>query len=184
MYTRSHRLLLTATAALAVFALPASARAQMLETIRVTESRVKADRLDAEARDYEENDLRKLKKAAELREEAAELRTAEDPRGSVSLYWAARDRYYSGDRKVARVLMEQAADRAIAIGDVFNAATAYTEAAYIAADVKEGEKMRTLAGKARLLSHSPVLTADQRDQLRTRLAKSEAPVGVVALLSR
>jgi hypothetical protein len=184
MYTHSRRLILTATAALAVVAFPTAARAQTLEPIRITESRLKADRLDAEARGYEQNDWRMLKKAAELREEAAKLRTVDDPKGTVSLYWAARDRYYSGNPKAARVLMEQAADRAIAIGDVLNAATAYTEAAYIAADLNEGEKVRSLAGKARLLANSPMLTADQRYQLQTRLAKSDAPVGVVALLSK
>jgi hypothetical protein len=41
--------------------------------------------------------------------------------------------------------------------------------------------MRDLAGKARLLAASPLLTEDQRYQLRTRLAKSDAPVGVVAV---
>ena len=184
MNTHSRRLLLTASAALAAFVLPDAARAQTLEPIRVTESRLKADKLDAEARHFEENDWRQLRKAAELREEAAELRTADDPKGTVSLYWAARDRYYSGNPKAARVLMEQAADRAIAVGDVLNAATAYTEAAYIAADIKDVEKMRALAAKARLLANSPVLTADQRYQLRTRLAQSDAPVGVVALLSK
>jgi hypothetical protein len=163
MYTHSRRLLLTASAVIAVFALPAAARAQMLEPIRITDA---------------------LQKAARLRELAAELRTPEDPAGTVSLYWAARDRYYSGDPKTARVLMEQAADRALAMGDVLNAVTAYTEAAYICADIKDGERMRTLADKARLLANSPMLTAEQRYQLRTRLAKSDAPVGVVAAIDK
>jgi len=182
MFTHSRRLLLTASAAIAVFALPVAARAQ-LETIRVTDSQVKADKFDAEARSYEVNDWSQLRKAARLRELAAELRTAEDPLGTVSLYWAARDRYYSDDPKAARPLMEGAGDRAIAIGDVFNAATAYTEAAYICADIKDYDRMRTLATKARLLSNSPMLTDSQRFQLRTRLALSGAPVGVVAMIA-
>jgi hypothetical protein len=78
--------------------------------------------------------------------------------------------------------MEQAADRALAMGDVLNAVTAYTEAAYICADIRDGDRMRTLAGKARLLASSPMLTEEQRYQLRTRLAKSDAPVGVVAVV--
>ena len=184
MYTHSRRLLLTATAALAVFALPTSARAQLLEPIRITESRQKAEKLDAQASAIEDNDWSQLEKAASLREKAALLRTADDPAGTVSLYWAARDRYYSGNQKAARALMEQAADRALAMGDVLNAATAYTEAAYISADLKDGSRMRELAGKARLLASSPMLSDDQRDQLRTRLAKSDAPIGVVAVLSR
>ena len=184
MYSHSRRLLLTASALAAIVALPQSARAQMLDPIRVTDAVQKAEKLDAEALSYEKNDWSQLKKAARLREEAAELRTADDPAGTVSLYWAARDRYYSGDAKAARVLMEQAADRALAMGDVLNAVTAYTEAAYICADIKDGERMRTLASKARLLANSPLLTADQRYQLRNRLAKSDAPVGVVASTSK
>ena len=180
MFTHSRRLLLSASAVLAAFAFPAHARAQMLEPIRVTDARQKAEKLDAEALNYEQNDWAQLKKAARLREQAADLRDAGDPDGTVSLYWAARDRYYSGDAKGARVLMEQAADRALAMGDVLNAVTAYTEAAYICADIRDGERMQALAAKARLLSNSPMLTAEQRYQLRTRLAKSDAPVGVVA----
>jgi hypothetical protein len=182
MYSHSRRLLLTATVALAVFALPASAHAQLLEPIRITESRQKAEKLDAQARVLEENDWSQLEKAAILREKAAVLRTADDPAGTVSLYWAARDRYYSGNQKAARELMEKAADRALAMGDVLNAATAYTEAAYISADLKDGSRMRELAAKARLLATSPMLNTDQREQLRTRLAKSDAPIGVVAVL--
>jgi hypothetical protein len=184
MYTHSRKLLLTASAVVAVFALPVAARAQMLEPIRVTDAVQKAEKLDAEALKYEQNDWSQLKKAARLRELAAELRPAEDPAGTVSLYWAARDRYYSGDAKAARVLMEQAADRALAMGDVLNAVTAYTEAAYICADIKDGERMRTLATKARMLANSPMLTAEQRFQLRTRLAQSDAPVGVVATVAK
>jgi hypothetical protein len=184
MNIHSRRLLLTAGAAVAALSAPTVARAQMLEPIRVTESRVKAEKLDSEALNYEVNDWSQLKKAAALRENAAGLRTAEDPNGIVSLYWAARDRYYSGDRKAARALMEQTADRAIAIGDVLNAATAYTEAAYISADLKDIAHMRTFVTKARLLSHSPMLTEEQRDALRTRLASSTAPIGVVAVANR
>jgi hypothetical protein len=183
MYTTSRRLLVTAGAMIAVFALPAAARAQMLQTIRVTDAVQKAEKLEAEALSYEQNDWSQLKKAARLREQAAELRADNDPAAAVSLYWAARDRYYSGDAKAARILMEQAGDRALAMGDVLNAVTAYTEAAYVAADLQDGERMRTLASKARLLANSPMLTAEQRFQLRTRLAQADAPVGVVAAVS-
>ena len=184
MYSHSRRLLLTASALAAVVAFPLGAGAQMLDPIRVTDATQKAEKLDAEALAVEQNDWAHLTKAARLREEAAQLRTADDPAGTVSLYWAARDRYYSGDAKAARALMEQAADRALAMGDVLNAVTAYTEAAYISADLKDGDHMRTLASKARLLANSPLLTAEQRFQLRNRLAKSDAPVGVVASLTK
>src|SRR4051812_33986976 len=93
MYSHSRRLLLTASAIAAVVALPAAARAQMLDPIRVTDAVQKAEKLDAEALAVEQNDWSQLKKAARLREEAAQLRDADDPAGTVSLYWAARDRY-------------------------------------------------------------------------------------------
>jgi hypothetical protein len=183
MHTHSRTLLLTASAALAVFALPVAARAQMQE-IRVTDTREQAEKLEAEALTYEKNDWSNLKKAAGLREKAAELRSADDPQGTVSLYWAARDRYYSGDARGARVLMEETATRALAMGDVLNAVTAFTEAAYISADLKDGERMRAMAAKARLLSASPMLTDAQREQVRQRLGRSDAPVGVVASLTK
>ena len=182
MYTHARTLLLTASAAFAVLT-PVAARAQMQE-IRVTEQRAEAEKLEAEALTYEKNDWSNLKKAASLREKAAELRKSDDPEGTVSLYWAARDRYYSGDPRGARVLMEETATRALAMGDVLNAVTAFTEAAYISADLKDGERMRAMASKARLLSSSPLLTDAQREQVRQRLGRSDAPVGVVASLGK
>ena len=183
MYTHSRRLLWTASAAIGLCAVPVAARAQTLEPIHVTDSRAKADKLDEEARALELNDWSQMKRAAHLRELAADLRTPDDPKGSVSLYWAARSRYYSGDSRAARRLMEQAAERALAIGDVLNAATAFTEAAYISAELKDGARVRALAAKARLLTNSPMLSEAQRAQLRERLAANNTPVGVVALLS-
>lgn len=182
MSTHTRRLLLTGSA-LAVIALPAAVGAQMLDPIHVTDSRLKAEKLEQEAIVIEQGDWNQLRKAARLREAAAELRAPDDPAGTVSLYWAARDRYYSDDTRKARDLMEATADRAIAMGDVLNAATAYTEAAYISADLKDGARVRLLVGKATLLAASPLLSDDQRHQLRTRLARSDAPVGVVAVLT-
>jgi hypothetical protein len=184
MHTHSRSLLLSLSAALVVVALPPAARAQVLDPIRVTERRVKADKLDADARAFEEKDWSQLKKAALLRERAAELRAVDDPIGTVSLYWAARDRYYSGQPKAARALMEAAGDRALVLGDVVNAATAYTEAAYISADIRDRKHARALASKARLLATSPMLSEAQRDQLRTRLLQGYAPVGVVAAMTK
>src|SRR3954465_2674889 len=75
MHTHSRTLLLTASAALAVFALPVAARAQM-QGVRVADAREQAEKLEAEALTYEKNDWSNLKKAAGLREKAAELRSA------------------------------------------------------------------------------------------------------------
>jgi hypothetical protein len=185
MSTRSRQLLCTAGALIVTIALPSGTRAQAaLEPIRVTESRVRADQLDQEARAIEQTDWSELKKAASLREKAADLRTLADPKGVESLYWAARDRYYTDDRHAARRLMEQSAERAIGIGDVVGAATALTEAAYIAAELKDVERTRTLATRARLLALSPVLTEEQRTQLRARLGSDAAFQSLIAFVDK
>lgn len=181
MNTHSRRLLMTASAAIAAFTIPAAARAQTpLQPIRVTESQQKADQYDQEAAVIEANDWSQLKQAARLRGLAADLRPADDPKGARSLYWAARDRYYSGDNSAARGLMELAGERAVAIGDVITAATAFTEAAYISADLKDGSRMRSNAARAKLLASSPMLSEDQRFELRSRLANGGAYSNVFA----
>jgi hypothetical protein len=170
MRTHTRQLFFTAGALVMALAFPSRGEAQAaLEPIRVTDARLRADQLDQEAEGLERTNWAQLEKAAELREQAAELRTLADPKAVVSLYWAARDRYYSDDRLAGRRLMEQSAERAIAIGDVVGAATAFTEAAYIAAELKDVQRTRTLATKARLLALSPMLTDEQKAQFRARL---------------
>jgi hypothetical protein len=170
MYSHSRHLLFTATAMMALVARPAGAQAQTaLQPITVTEHALRADRLDQEAEVYERTDMALWGKAASLRQEAASLRTADDPKGSLSLYWAARDRYYTGDEAGSRELMVQSAERAFAIGDIVQAATSFTEAAYIAAELRDFHSAREYVAKARLLVHSPMLTEAQREQLRANL---------------
>jgi hypothetical protein len=185
MSTYSRQLLCTAGALLVSVALPARAHAQAaLEPIRITESRLRADQLDQQAETLERTDWGQLKKAASLREQAAELRTLADPKAVASLYWAARDRYYSDDRLAGRRLMEESAERAIGIGDVVGAATALTEAAYISAELKDVERTRRFATRARLLALSPVLTDEQRSQLRARLGSDTAFQTLLAFVEK
>jgi hypothetical protein len=175
MSAHRRQLLCTASALVMTLALPSRGESQAaLEPIRVTDARLRADQLDQQAEEIERTDWAGVGKAASLREEAAELRTLADPKAVISLYWAARDRYYGNDRLAGRRLMEQSAERAIAIGDVVGAATALTEAAYIAAELKDVERTRTLATRARLLALSPMLTADQKAQFRARLGNDSA----------
>jgi Lon protease-like protein len=175
MSTYTKQLLCAAGALLVSVVMPARANAQAaLEPIRITESRIRADQLDQQAEEIERTDWGQLKKAAALREQAAELRTLADPKAVASLFWAARDRYYTDDRLAARRLMEESAEHAIGLGDVVGAATALTEAAYISADLKDVERTRRFAIRARLLALSPVLTDDQRSQLRARLGSDTA----------
>ncbi|MFL5604912.1 MAG: hypothetical protein ACJ8AD_00570 [Gemmatimonadaceae bacterium] len=185
MYTHSRHLLSTATAVISLVALPVVARAQAsLQPINITEPALKADKLDREAEEYELTDMSKWRVAARLRQEAASLRAADDPKGPLSLYWAARDQYYTGDERGGRVLMVQSAERALSIGDVVHAATAYTEAAYIASELRDMRGAREYATKARLLALSPMLTDAQREQIRKNLAIESFSTGLIASLER
>jgi hypothetical protein len=180
MDTHSRRLL-AATAAMALVALPAGGQARTaLQPITVMEHGLRADRLDQEAEEYERNDMALWRKAASLRKEAAALRAADDPKGSLSLYWAARDRYYTGDEAGGRELMVESAERALAIGDIVQAATAFTEAAYIASGLRDLPSAREYVAKARLLVHSPMLTEAQREQLRANLPMESLSSGLLA----
>jgi hypothetical protein len=184
MYTHTRHLLSTAVV-MALVAAPAAAQAQAsLQPINVREPALRADQLDQEAEGYERTDMAKWRTAANLRREAAALRTADDPKGALSLYWAARDRYYTGDERGGRDLMVQSADRAMAIGDVVRAATAYTEAAYISSELRDVVSAREYATKARLLALSPVLTDAQREQIRANLAIESLSTGLIASLER
>ena len=180
MDTHARRLLST-TAALLSLTIPLSARAQKtLEPIKVTEKQLRAEALDREAAEYERSDLSLWRKASDLRKEAADLRPADDPQGVASLFWAARDRYYTDDRSGGRELMVQSAERALAIGDVVSAAAAFTEAAYIAAELRDFASARTYATRAKLLAHSPLLTEEQKSELRSRLAVESLSSGILA----
>jgi hypothetical protein len=177
------RHLLSAAVMLAFVVVPNAARSQAaLQPINVKEPVLRADELDQEAEGYERTDMAKWRKAAALRVEAAELRTPDDPKAAMSLYWAARDHYYTGDERGGRELMVRSADRALAHGDVVHAATAYAEAAYIAAEPRDYPCAREYASKARRLAQSPMLTEAQRAQLRANLAIESLSTGVLASL--
>jgi hypothetical protein len=171
MQIPSARLALTAGALFTILALPTAAQAQAsLLPIKVTEKQSRAQELDRKAAEYEINDWSKIRTAAKLREQAAGLREDADVMKSASLYWAARDRYYSDDVSTARTLMVSSAEHALAIGDVIAAANAFTDAAYLSTDLRDVESTRTYATRARLLASSPMLSAEQRSDVLSRLA--------------
>jgi len=165
------RMMITAGALLGVIALPMIANAQAsLLPIKVTEKQSRAVELDRRAADYEDNDWSKIKTAAKLREEAANLRDDSDVLKSASLYWAARDHYYADNTSRARDLMVQSAQQALEIGDVIASARAFTDAAYISADLRDVVNTKYYATKARLLANSPMLSQSQKDDVLSRLA--------------
>ena len=181
------RSLFWTAAVVTALALPDVARAQQpLDPIQVSPRTVEADRLDARAVEYEATgSRRKWAKAARLREKAAGLRGAEDPLAFKSLQTAAYVRHALQQRPAALTLMERAAEQALARGDVFNAASAYADVAWIASELGDGDRMRQFAGKSALLTRSPLLSAPDRELLQRRLAQGTLGTlgtGVVASL--
>lgn len=171
MKTHPARMMITAGALFAIAAFPmvSSAQASLLP-IQVTERQSRAADLDLRAASYEDRDWSKIATAAKLREEAASLRDDSDVLKSASLYWAARDHYYAENPGKARDLMVRAAQQALDVGDVIAAATAFTDAAYISADLKDVASTKLYATKARMLASSPMLSQTQKDDVLSRLA--------------
>src|SRR5690349_10227359 len=171
MKTNPARMLITAGALLAIAAVPmvASAQASLLP-IKVTEKQSRAAELDRKAESFETENWGKIRTAAKLREEAASLRDDADVLKSASLYWAARDHYYAENTSKARDLMVDAAQHAMEVGDVIRAASAYTDAAFISADLKDVASTKLYATKARMLANSPMLSQVQKDDVLSRLA--------------
>jgi len=171
MKTHPARAMITAGALFAIAAFPmvGSAQASLLP-IKVTEQQSRAAELDLRAANYEDRDWSKIRTAAKLREEAAGLREDADVLKSASLYWAARDNYYAENPAKARDLMVRAAQQALDVGDVIAAATAFTDAAYISADLKDVANTKVYATRARKLASSPMLSQTQKDDVLSRLA--------------
>lgn len=171
------------TAAVATtFALPAAARAQQpRDPIQVLARASEADRLDSVAIAYEGSNSRRLwAKAAGLREKAAELRAPNDPRAFKELETAAFVRHALKQRPAALALMERAADGALARGDVFNAAAAYVNVAFMAAELRDADRVRLYAEKGALLASSPLLSAPERQWLQQRVAQGAATATTLA----
>jgi hypothetical protein len=152
---------------------------QTLDPVRVT-ANARADKFHDEAMAMP-TETRLANKAAKLHERSAELRDESDPMAASCLRTAAFLRYYAGGRRAGADLMEKSAERAMGIGDVARAADAYIDAAYIAQELKEGDRARSLAHRAELLANSPLITDVQRASIRARIS---GPTGVVAMLSQ
>jgi hypothetical protein len=112
---------------------------------------------------------KRYREAARLLVEAAALRDAGDPQRIDNLRQAGRLFHYAGVSERARSVMEQAADAALAAGDVKTAAAAYLDAAFLAQDVKRIEDARRMIEKARLLTNSPLLSAEEKSVILERI---------------
>jgi tetratricopeptide (TPR) repeat protein len=106
---------------------------------------------------------RQWRRAARLLEESADLRDAADAEAYNCLLTAGRLYAGVGDARRARAVLERAAEHALARGALVDAATAYIDAAYAAADRGLTADARMLFDRAALLTTSPLLSATQRE---------------------
>jgi hypothetical protein len=115
---------------------------------------------------------RRAAQAARLHLKEVNFRAKGDPEAVEALVMAANLFNYAHQPISARRIMEDAADRALATGDVVVAAQAYTNAAFLAQKVGNVDEMKRLARKAILLSDSPLLMPEQRQDIRNRFRVS------------
>lgn len=110
-----------------------------------------------------------FRRAADLLLRAAEMREVTDPMKVKNQSLAARLFYYAGDKPRGLSVLEGAADHALMTGDVLVAAELYLDASYVAQELEQGDKMRELAEKTRLLMSSPLVDARERDRVLARI---------------
>src|SRR5262245_65111269 len=119
-------------------------------------------------------DLSRAGVAARLHRQSAQLRSANDPEAVESLALAAYLFSYAKRPLAARKTMEEAADRALAMGDVFRAARAYVEAAFFADQQQDRVETTRLGRRALLLAGSSRITEEERTSIRNRIRTSSA----------
>ena len=112
--------------------------------------------------------------AARLHRASAYLRNPEDAEAVQSLAMAAQLFGYAKRPREAQRTMEEAAERALAMGDVVRAAQAYVEASFFAHQQKNRGETQRLGRKALLLTSSPLLAADQLAAIMTRIRLNPA----------
>ncbi len=151
-----------ATALFAILATSADLQAQTTDAAR-------AESLRAEAQ-LRTQSVDGLRQAANLYREAA--RVDEDrPEVAEDLIRAGRIAWAVGREGEAIRDLTQAAETALSWGDVYTAASAFIDAAWVAARNGRAEEAVELARRAEKLSHSPLIQDDERVTLRSRLGE-------------
>ena len=152
----------TTLAFIAVLAIPSDAQSQASPgTQRAVELESEASRL------HDQGD--RWAYAAHLYLAAAQLREDEDPQAQDNLLLAARLSFATGDRAGAMAALESAGFRALANGDVVQAAGIFTDAAWVAEKARFRSDKRRLALKVVELADSSELTRAERSQILSRL---------------
>ncbi|MDQ6830555.1 MAG: hypothetical protein M3081_16980 [Gemmatimonadota bacterium] len=168
--TTSLTIALTAALALPAYALSAQAALPVRFATHAETTTTAAD--DAHERGIAlmaRNQITANRAAARLHLESAALRPAGDSLATRCLLEAAYLFYGVGDLSDARKALTAGGERAVEMGDVVRGATAYLDAASVAQEQRDGLAQRQFMDKARLLSHSPLLTGDQRTEINRRL---------------
>lgn len=113
-----------------------------------------------------------LKEAVKRHESVVDARALDDVRRFQCLSDHAALLHGIGELAESRRYMEAAAEHAQATGDVFNAAMTWLNVAIVAQQL--GEDGGDLIQRAQLLTHSSLLTPEQRWTVLERIAKKRA----------
>jgi tetratricopeptide (TPR) repeat protein len=162
MRTRRSASLIGATIFMLVLALPAAAGAHPVHGSQDPDS------LHAAAIELQAGREGFLQ-AANLHQAEARLRPAADPSAVDCLITAGQLFHALNMRQEAQRALEQAADRALGMGDVERAARAYLDAAVVAQQAGRRSDGQRLASRARSLENSPQLTSSGRERIAMRI---------------
>jgi hypothetical protein len=164
---------LAALVALTALATPVSLPAQhrltavQIEGRRSVRDNARADTLEAKAVALYGRP-RQWSNAARLHRRAAELRR-DDPRAIQSWRSAALVFSAAQDHATGLTLMEHAADKALASGDLEQAALSYIDAAFFAVAIRQDRRVSDLLRRSRMLVNAPLFPAEQRTILLQRI---------------
>jgi hypothetical protein len=140
----------------------------MVDNIRAEELHSQAQKLFESPKRYTE--------AAGLLRKAASLRSPSDPAGFDELVLSARLYLYAGKTGTSRVVMEQAAQWALAMGQVSKAADAYVNVAFIALRQKRVSDAKQFAARAEQLAQSPYLSVADRQTILNRINPAKVAI--------
>jgi hypothetical protein len=112
---------------------------------------------------------RGLDEAAGLYRRAAALRGTGDPMGADNLRIAGYIEFYRNRPQLAVTTLTEAGEAFLALGDVERAAESFIDGAWVAMKADMPAAVLELSERARLLSRSPLLEADERFALARRL---------------
>jgi hypothetical protein len=161
----------------AILLTPTAGIGQAAPAHEAPESEV-ARALQLEAESLAGTDRSSWNEAAALFVEAAEVSGFGSIEAVENLRKASFMRYYLGDKRQALELMEEAANQAVATGQVLLAAHSYIDGAWLAMEMDRTRSAREFGERARLLAASPHLSEMDRVSILGRVGVSS-----IALLS-